>query len=549
MQSFIHFLQSTKGGYDLYRFWMDCEFFKDTMAGLDQIENVVARTRLFRDLNDGKYHLPFMRHLQNKIRQAYSETAGVLTHDVFLQVQYDVLRRLRIYWSARFIIHQLYQQHHSPKHYSFESKRLPANVCLYPIDQRTQANLVEMTRVFLSDDYTTNDQTQIIQDDIIDETFNNRFMKKYLTIIRQDKQAGGPFLRYITFSERRLLPLILFCYDVDDFRYSNLDDKILESQHGLSILNTYFGKKFSLKFFSKLFFFFLKGNSAKLSLDNFMPDIQINKWIETFHRYRFDKLSFEPLFKRALLILKDAWLRCLKEDIDRFTTSYYLTASPTQSVNASEDEDEEEQEEEPEEQDDEQQQSAPSLPIPKKSVQRIRSGDTQIKILNDIIYVKRPWLNRYIPSAPSERRERFIEALENAMTDDERKRLRAERLERLRKIEENRKKALKAARERRRRQANEKDGGDTTSSEKTVQTRRQTSGFYIDRLLPSKNATLSKDSQRLILNNFQRYIRSSKTAQPKLENKLSLIFEMIKVFKIKKIKFLIPFVCLCVCSG
>jgi hypothetical protein len=251
MQSFIHFLQTTKGGYDLYRFWMDCEFFKDTMAGLDQIENVVARTRLFRDLNDGKYHLPFMRHLQNKIRRAYSDTAGVLTHDVFLQVQYDVLRRLRIYWSARFIIHELFQQHHNHIYYPIELKS-PANVCLYPIDQRTQANLVEMTRVFLSDDYTTNEENQEIPDDI-EQSFNNKFMKKYATIIRQDKQAGGLFLRYITFNERRLLSLMLFCYDVDDFRYSNIDDRILESQHGLSILNTYFGKKKKKIFFLKIF--------------------------------------------------------------------------------------------------------------------------------------------------------------------------------------------------------------------------------------------------------------------------------------------------------
>ena len=245
MQEFVHFLQTTKGGYDLYRFWMDCEFFNDTMAGLDQIENVVARTRLFRDLNEGKYHLPFMRHLQNKIRRAYAETAGVLTHDVFYQVQYDVLRRLRTYWSARFIIHQLFQQHHSNFEFPTELKP-PAKVCLYPIDQRAQANLVEMTRVFLSDDYTTNEKiipdmkTDDFQDDS-EQSFNNEFMRRYTNIIRKDKQAGGLFLRYLTFSERRLLPLILFCYDVDDFRYSNLDDKILESQHGLSILNTYFG--------------------------------------------------------------------------------------------------------------------------------------------------------------------------------------------------------------------------------------------------------------------------------------------------------------------
>ena len=248
MQSFVRFLRTTKGGYDLYRFWMDCEFFKDTMTGLDQVENVVARTRLFRDLNDGKYHLPFMRHLQNKIRSAYAEATGILTHDVFLQVQYDVLRRLRTYWSARFIIHILFEQHHSQTHLPIDTLS-PANVCLYPVDQRSRANLIEMTRIFLSDDYTTqeiiisNENNERIKDEI-EQSFDSVFMKKYATIIRQDKQAGGLFLRYVTFNERRLLPLMLFCYDVDDFRYSNLDDKVLESQHGLSILNTYFGKIF-----------------------------------------------------------------------------------------------------------------------------------------------------------------------------------------------------------------------------------------------------------------------------------------------------------------
>ncbi|CAF2606938.1 unnamed protein product [Rotaria sp. Silwood2] len=512
MQSFVRFLQTTKGGYELYRFWMDCEFFKDTMTSLDDIPNVVARTRLFRDLNDGKYHLPFMRHLQNKIRRAYSDKAGSLSHDVFLQVQYDVLRRLRIYWSARFIIHQLFQQHHSQLHFPIESKR-PANVCLYPIDQLTQANFIEMTRVFISTDYTTNDNIISNKDneDIQDESeqsFNNTFMKKYATIIRQDKQAGGLFLRYITDKERRLLPLMLFCYDVDDFRYSNIDDKILESQHGLSILNTYFG------------------NSAKLSLDQFMPDIQINKWVDTFHHYKFDKLSFEPLFKRALLILKGAWLRCIKEDVTRFTTAYYLTSSPSHSVNGSEDEDEEESEEEEEEEIKDER--SPMKPMLKKEIQRTRSPQTQIKISNDMIYIKRPWLNRFIPSAPTERQERFMEALENAMTDEERQRLRAARLERLRKIEENRKKALKAARERRQKEAHDKAGADALNNERNAQMRRREAGFYIDRILPSKTATVPKDAQNLLLTDFQRYIKSSKTAPSKFEQKLNLVFDVIK---------------------
>jgi hypothetical protein len=258
-----------------------------------------------------------------------------------------------------------------------------------------------------------------------------------------------------------------------------------------------------------------------------MPDIQINKWIETFHQYKFDKLTFEPLFKRALLILKDAWLRCIKEDIDRFTTAYYVTSSPSQSANESEDE-----EDEPEENEDEnEEQQPPVIKIQKKPIERIYSRNTQIHISNDMIYIKRPWLNRFVPSTTTERQERLLEAFENAMTDDERKRLHAERIERLRKIEENRKKALKAARERQKRQGNRKETSDASTSGNTIQSRRQTSGFYIDRILPSKTAVLSKDCQRLILNHFQHYIRLNKTVPPNLENKLNLIFEIVKVFK------------------
>ena len=270
-----------------------------------------------------------------------------------------------------------------------------------------------------------------------------------------------------------------------------------------------------------------------------MPDIQIQKWIDAFHQYKFDKLSFDPLFKRALLILKDAWLRCMTEDIDRFTAAYYL-ATPPQSANDSDEEadelEDDREEEEPGRHEElalARTESTPMVPIPKKSsTDRLHSADTQIQISSDMIFIKRPWVKRFVPSEPGERQERLIEALDNAMTDEERKRLRAARLERLRKIEENRKKALKAARERERKQATAKDTTETTSSAKTVQSRRQNSAFYFDRLLPTKTATLPKDSQRIIIANFQNHIRTSKTATPKLENKLSLVFETTKVFSI-----------------
>lgn len=292
----------------------------------------------------------------------------------------------------------------------------------------------------------------------------------------------------------------------------------------------------------KIDFIVFLGTVAKLSLDHFMPDIQISKWIETFQQYKFDKLTLEPLFKRVLLILKDAWLRCLTEDINRFTAAYYVVPSPSESFQGSEneaDEDDEEEykEEEHDDYDARGEQTGKEFsnePMGLVSIpnRRKRSSDTQVQVSNDMIYVKRPWLQRCVPSAPSERQERLLQAFENAMTDEERKRLRAERLERLRKIEENRKKALKAARERRKQQAHMKDSGaETASTDKTSRTRRQNSNLYIDRLLPSKNSTMAKDSQRLILNNFQHHLRSNKTATTKLENKLSLTFEIVKVIK------------------
>jgi hypothetical protein len=256
-------------------------------------------------------------------------------------------------------------------------------------------------------------------------------------------------------------------------------------------------------------FVFLLGNSAKLSLDQFMPDIQINKWIDTFHQYKFDKLSFEPLFKRALLILKDTWLRCIKEDVDSFTVAYYITSSPSQSINESEEDDDDEEGEE-------EQNSISS--IRKQRLQRICSPSTQIQISDDTIYIKRPWLNRFLSSAAKERQKRLLEGLE--MTEEERQRLRAERLERLRKIEQNRKKALKAARDRRKR-VHEK-GSDSSKT-------RRYPGLYIDQILPTATATLTKEVQRLFLTSFQRYIKSSKTATPKLEHKLTLVFEIAKV--------------------
>ncbi|CAF1206547.1 unnamed protein product, partial [Didymodactylos carnosus] len=509
MQDFIEFLKSTNG-YDLYRFWMDCEFYKDTMEGLDDVKNIVARTRLFRDLNE-KYHFPFMCHLKNKIRTSYKENKeGSLTHEVFLQVQYDILRRLRIYWCSRYIIHQLFIHNHQSQD-NFSSKYELSSVNLYPIDNKVVPNLTEMTQIFLSDDYTnkkTHTKNLILnykQSPIeieLDRIYSTKFMKKFYKSMKQDKIAGGLFLRYITYNERDLLPLILFCYDVDDFHYSDLDDKVLEGQHALSIINTYLG------------------NSAKLPLNEYLPNIDIKTMITCIKTHEFDKLFFETLYKQALLLLKDAWLRCLRDDIDRLTTAYYL---PDQDRNTSSEDEAEDDEEDEVMQPEKTVYNHHSAKKIKESrlnaVSRLKSPNTEMNVTNDVIYVKRPWVERYLSSATSERQQRLIKAIDFSMTDEERQRIRVERLERVKKIETARKKALKAAKQRRLR------GGDkrsSISSHFTASTGKNDGTLYIDRIL---NSSTTKDNKRIILNYFQRRLKSKNI---KLDNKLTLVFDIMK---------------------
>ncbi len=47
MNEFKEFLKYTSGNY-LIKFWLDCEFYRDSMQDYDQIENMATRNRLFR---------------------------------------------------------------------------------------------------------------------------------------------------------------------------------------------------------------------------------------------------------------------------------------------------------------------------------------------------------------------------------------------------------------------------------------------------------------------------------------------------------------------
>jgi hypothetical protein len=107
MNEFKSFLQQT-AGYKLLRFWLDCEFYRDSMQDYDQIENMATRNRLFRDIIE-KHVFSFAKKVHEKVSHNYLSNP-TLTHNLFDRIQYDILRRLRSYWVPRFILNKLKQK-------------------------------------------------------------------------------------------------------------------------------------------------------------------------------------------------------------------------------------------------------------------------------------------------------------------------------------------------------------------------------------------------------------------------------------------------------
>lgn len=107
MIEFKEFLKNTIG-FRLYKFWLDCEFYRDSMQDYDQISNMATRNRLFRDINE-KYVFSFAKKMHEKISKNYLMSQG-LNHSLFDRIQYDILRRLRAYWVPRFVLSKLKQK-------------------------------------------------------------------------------------------------------------------------------------------------------------------------------------------------------------------------------------------------------------------------------------------------------------------------------------------------------------------------------------------------------------------------------------------------------
>ncbi|XP_014767812.1 uncharacterized protein LOC106867448 [Octopus bimaculoides] len=101
MKAFKQFLTHT-AGIHLYNFWLDCEEFKDTMEEYIDSVNIQKRNQLFRDIQD-KYKMSLTKEAKDQIQKSVNNVS--LSHTIFVQTQYDVLRRLRTYWIPRYFLH------------------------------------------------------------------------------------------------------------------------------------------------------------------------------------------------------------------------------------------------------------------------------------------------------------------------------------------------------------------------------------------------------------------------------------------------------------
>lgn len=185
MSSFVEFLKGTPGGDRFIRFWLDCEFYRDSMQDYDQIENMATRNRLFRDIIE-KYNFPFSQRFSDKIQENYEETS-CLSHKVFLNIQYDILRRLRSYWVPRYILGILRN-----KGKNYGAFPLPPLTPEYSrqstyntIPSTSKSTVKKLNKSHLIDNELTQEQKAVLD-------------KKLRQALQVDKEAGGPFLRFIS---------------------------------------------------------------------------------------------------------------------------------------------------------------------------------------------------------------------------------------------------------------------------------------------------------------------------------------------------------------
>ena len=113
-----------------------------------------------------------------------------MTHNLFDRIQYDILRRLRSYWVPRFILNKL--------------KKIGKDFGSFPLPPITPEYSRESTYLTAPSTSKTinlsskNNNTNNSNSELVSENYKNILLKKVKEALLADKDAGGPFLRYLS---------------------------------------------------------------------------------------------------------------------------------------------------------------------------------------------------------------------------------------------------------------------------------------------------------------------------------------------------------------
>ncbi|KAI3383198.1 hypothetical protein SNEBB_005098 [Seison nebaliae] len=204
MKRFVKYLRNTSGIY-LYQFWMDVEFFKQTMKIFDDIPQMPSRARDLRRIFFLFSHV-FDEKTWNALTEFFQENNYEIRHNILNDVQYNILRRLRSYWVPRFILNEMTSKEFESINFAHQ-----INLVLEDFDKK----MIEPISTIIHDD-----QMELFDDiDIFKNEnktqFSNRLPQYFINMaICGDMDYGAPFLEYVCLQHSdKCMAILLFWMD------------------------------------------------------------------------------------------------------------------------------------------------------------------------------------------------------------------------------------------------------------------------------------------------------------------------------------------------
>ncbi|XP_022088623.1 uncharacterized protein LOC110978161 isoform X3 [Acanthaster planci] len=320
MTAFKSFLSDT-AGEDMMNFWLDCELYSDNVQAIHMGESATnpTMTRLFRDIQD-KYKFNLTSDAKEQIKRAQGNTG--LSESVFTRTQYDVLRRLRSYWVARFVLHKERMGDLSPeKHRSLVSDMdrdpktpqlsfLPSIslVNSLPVRPSSCFRLASTARDWSRVATAGRRMEDVVRPGRLVDLDAVPYVPRPLSArfhigLACDREAGRPFQRHLEKQvDRRLLANLLFWQDVTDYGVAEdrAADRLLRMGHAWSIFNK----------------FIMDGGMWNIGIDPYERD-NIHRRLLTTSDF-VEASTFNRAKEHAVLMLQREWLMYLKEDLKEF---------------------------------------------------------------------------------------------------------------------------------------------------------------------------------------------------------------------------------------